>query len=279
MVLEGAPEAGRSMRTAPSTLSAYLRTQKIFSDRIAALLERIDYLRADSGEEREAIFRLRYQAYLREGAISANPSGRFTDADDESDNAYIFALYVDGELASSLRLHIASKQHPNFPSLGVFSDVLQPLLDDGKVLVDSTRFVADERLSRLHRGLPYATLRICMLAAEYFGADHLLAAVRAEHQAFYRRAFSHQLLCEPRPYPQLAKPISLMTVHFPRVAERLYRRYPFFRSSIYEQRRMFERQPRSGELSGHKSANAEEASQSRATVRPFREVDAALLTG
>ena len=238
---------------------ASLGSESGFSDRLAMLLARIDCRRADTGEDREAIFRLRYQAYLREGAISANSSGRFTDADDETDNAYIFGLYVDDELASSLRLHIASREHPKFPSLEVFPDVLQPLLDAGKVLVDSTRFVADEKLSRLHRGLPYVTLRICMLAGEYFRADHLLAAVRAEHQAFYRRAFKHQVLCEPRPYPRLAKPISLMTVHFPSAAERLYWQYPFFRSSVFEQRRMFERRQRPGAHSVHESAESQRA--------------------
>jgi N-acyl-L-homoserine lactone synthetase len=204
-------------------------------------LARIVFRRADSGKQREAIFRLRYQAYTREGAISPNSSGMFSDHYDETDNAYLFGLYIDDELASSLRLHIASKQHPNFPSLEVFPDLLQPKLDAGKVLVDSTRFVADEALSRLHRGLPYATLRLCMLAAEQFRADDLLAAVRVEHQAFYRRAFNHRLICEPRPYPQLAKPISLMTVHYPTAAGQLYRRYPFFRSTFLERRMLFER--------------------------------------
>ncbi len=37
-------------------------------------------------------------------------------------------------------------------------------------IIDSTRFVADEKLSRLHRGLPYATLRPCMLARRIFSA-------------------------------------------------------------------------------------------------------------
>jgi hypothetical protein len=260
-----------------SIVSAHPSPERNFSDRIATLLARIDCRRADTSEERESIYRLRYQAYLREGAISADPSGRFADADDEADNAYVFGLYVDGELASSLRLHVACKEYPDFPSLHVFPDVLQPFLDAGKVLVDSTRFVADEKLSRLHRGLPYATLRICMLAAEYFGADHLLAAVRAEHQAFYRRAFSHQLLCEPRPYPRLAKPISLMTVHFPSAAERLYRRYPFFRSSVFEQRRLFERGQGPRPRSGHTFADTKETSQPREPVRPFLEFDATCL--
>ena len=42
---------------------------KSLSDRVLALLERVNYRRADTAEEREAIFRLRYEAYLREGAI------------------------------------------------------------------------------------------------------------------------------------------------------------------------------------------------------------------
>jgi N-acyl-L-homoserine lactone synthetase len=240
-----------------------------FTDRVAKLLAKADYRRADSLEQREAIGRLRYQAYLREGAICANSSGTFSDPYDETDNAYLFGLYVGGELASSLRLHVASKEQPDSPSIEVFYDVLQPLLDAGKILVDSTRFVADERLSRLHRGLPYATLRLCMLAAEYFGTDHLLAAVRVEHQAFYRRAFNHRVICGPRPYPQLAKPICLMTVHFPSAADRLYRQYPFFRSSLLERQRLFDRQR-------HQAAKYEEVEQQESagpqgTARPFVE--------
>ena len=226
-----------------STFSGHADANGSFSDRLAQLLARIEFRRADSGEQREAIFRLRYQAYTREGAISPNSSGMFSDHYDETDNAYLFGLYIDDELASSLRLHVASRECLDFPSLEVFPDLLQPKLDAGKVLVDSTRFVADEALSRLHRGLPYATLRLCMLAAEHFHADDLLAAVRVEHQAFYRRAFNHRLICEPRPYPQLAKPISLMTVHYPTAAGQLYRRYPFFRSTLFERRMLFERNP------------------------------------
>jgi hypothetical protein len=218
------------------------RGQKSFSDRLAELAAKVEFRRADTDEEREAIFRLRYKAYSREGAISANSSERFTDDDDEADNAYLMGLYIDGELATSLRLHIASKQgNADCPSLHVFPDILQPLLDAGKVLVDTTRFVANERLSHLYRGLPYVTIRLCVVAGEYFGGDHLLAAVRTEHQAFYKRAFGSVVLCESRPYPQLLKPISLTTVHFPTAGDELYRRYPFYRSTIFERRKLFER--------------------------------------
>lgn len=232
----------RSAYPTRSSVSKQETAEIKYIDRLALLLARTDCRRADSPEQRQAIFRLRYQAYLREGAIEPNPSGIFTDAFDEIGNVFIFGLHVDGELAGSLRLHIGSRQYPEFPTLEVFPDVLQPELDRGKVIVDSTRFVVDENLARVHRGLPYIVLRLTMLAAEHFKADNLLAAVRPEHRAFYQRAFNHQLLCGPRPYPLLAKPICLMTLNFPTAVDDLYRRYPFFHSTVAERRQLFERE-------------------------------------
>jgi N-acyl-L-homoserine lactone synthetase len=260
-------------------------SQSSFSDSVANLLDRIDYRRADSSEAREAIFRLRYQAYMRDGTITANATGTFSDHYDDTDNAFLFGLYVDGELASSIRIHVATREHPYFPTLEVFPEYLQPQLDAGKVIVDPTRFVADERLSRIHRALPYATLRLCGMCARYFKADELLAAVRAEHQAFYRRIFQHRMVCAPRPYPLLAKPIGLMTIDYQTVAEQVHRRYPFFRSTLFERRMLFERTP---VLAGSLPANpvpANPAVESHDDKRlqdhlaPFVECDSARLAG
>jgi hypothetical protein len=73
-------------------------------------------------------------------------------------------------------------------------DFLQPQLDAAKVIGDPTRFVTDDTFSRLYRALQYATLRVAGMACGCFNADHRLAIVRREHQAFYRRTFHHQLL-------------------------------------------------------------------------------------
>jgi N-acyl-L-homoserine lactone synthetase len=260
-------------------------SQSSFSDSVAKLLDRIDYRRADSSEAREAIFRLRYQAYMRDGTITANATGTFSDHYDDTDNAYLFGLFVDGELASSIRIHVATREHPYFPTLEVFPEYLQPQLDAGKVIVDPTRFVADERLSRIHRALPYATLRLCGMCARYFKADELLAAVRAEHQAFYRRIFQHRMVCAPRPYPLLAKPIGLMTIDYQTVAEQVHRRYPFFRSTLFERRMLFERAP---VVAGSLPANpvpanpvveSQDDKEARDHLAPFVECDRALLAG
>lgn len=216
-------------------------TQNNFSDRVSQLLGRLDCRLAETPEEREAIFRLRYECYLREGAISPNASETFSDSYDDSPNARIFGLYLDDELASSIRIHVTSPEHANFPSYHVFEDLLEPELRAGRVIVDPTRFITNRALSQLNPGLPYATLRLCWLAAEHFRAEHFLVAIRTEHQAYYKRTFSHRLICDARPYPLLAKPISLMTVNVAHVAEQVYQRYPFFRSTFFERRMLFER--------------------------------------
>jgi hypothetical protein len=95
--------------------------------------------------------------------------------------------------------------------------------------------------SRRHPELCYVTTRLAWLASEYFAADLLLATVRAEHQAFYRRVFGHKLICEPRHYPSLTKPISLMALDYRLNRERVLRRYPFFRSTYFERRMLFGR--------------------------------------
>ena len=211
-------------------------------DRVQDLLQRVDYRRADTAEDRAAIFRLRYEAYLREGAISPNATGQFSDPVDDRENTWIFGVFVDGELASSIRLSVTIPGRIDIPALDVFSDVLLGDILAGKRFIDPTRFVADRAISRACPELPYVTLRLPWLALEYFHADYMLAAVRAEHQAFYKRLWGSKPVCEARPYPNLQKPISLMTLDYHAAAERVHRRHPFFRSSQFERRMLFGRE-------------------------------------
>jgi N-acyl-L-homoserine lactone synthetase len=211
------------------------------ADRVMSLLERVDYRQARTAEERDAIFRLRYHAYLKEGAIPANPAGTFADAFDQTDNAWIFGIYVDGQLASSIRLHVASRERPQLPALNVFGDLLSPEIAAGKTIIDPTRFVADRAASRRFPELCYVTTRLAWVASDYFRTSLLLATVRAEHQAFYRRTFGHRSICDPRHYPSLTKPIALMALDYATARERVMRRYPFFHSTMFERRMLFER--------------------------------------
>jgi len=212
-----------------------------FADSVLNLVEIVDYRRADTPEEREEVFRLRYEAYREEDAIEPNGARRFSDRFDELDNAYIFGVYYQGSLVSSIRLNVATPEHPQLPALNVFSDILLPEIEAGRVVVDPTRFVVDPKIARMVPKISYATVRLGWLACEYFDAYHGLATVRVEHQAFYKRLFGHELLAEPRDYPTLKKPISLMSLKFQEEKARVMRRYPFLRSTFFERRMLFER--------------------------------------
>jgi hypothetical protein len=210
-----------------------------FARNVSDLVGRIEYRRIVSFEDRQAVFRLRYECYLREGAITQNASGLFEDDFDSSPNVWIFGVYLDGILASSIRVHIATPEHPIAPALSVFGDILGARIARGETIVDPTRFVVDQELSRQYPALAYATVRMGMLAAEWAEADYALATVRTEHRAFYRRLLFMEPVGEPRIYPSLKNPINLMGVSFPLMRQRVYDRYPFMMSTRAEQESLF----------------------------------------
>jgi hypothetical protein len=201
------------------------------------LLDQVDYRLAETPEEKEEIYRLRYRAYLREGAIQPTSDQRVTDQYEDAPNAWTFGVYFQGELYSSIRVSVLTSEWRMSPSVELFGDVLHPKLDQGLVFIDSTRFVADRNFPEL----PYVTVRLGSMAGVHFNADFGLAIVRAEHQAFYRRLFLQETWCEPRLYPGLVKPVGLMAAHLPTVRERVLARYPFLRSTAFERRMLFER--------------------------------------
>jgi hypothetical protein len=211
----------------------------IFAQNVADLISRIEYRLAETDADRQAIYRLRYQCYLREGAIQPDDSGLFRDDYDAAPNVWIFGLHLDGQLVSSIRIHVASAGHPIAPALTIFPDMLGPRIERGEVVVDPTRFVVDYDQSRQHPGLAYATVRLGMLASEHADADFALATVRTEHRAFYRRLLFMDPIGEPRAYPNLKDPINLMGVSFPEMRQRVYDRYPFMMSTAAEQEQLF----------------------------------------
>ena len=208
-------------------------------ERMGDLLRRTTYRRAETDEDREAIYRLRYAAYLDEGAIKPDFSRRLTDRYDDSDNGWIIGVHVDGQLVSSMRIHVANQDYPEMVATDVFPDEVKPLIAAGKTIVDPTRFVADPGPAGAIPEMAYLTVRVGHMAAELFQADIVLATVRSEHQAFYRRVFGHTVLAPPRPYLTLTKPLSLMVLDYPAERDRILRRYPFFASTPAERAGLF----------------------------------------
>jgi hypothetical protein len=211
-----------------------------FAERVWRMLERVEYRRAESPEDKDAIYRLRYDAYMREGAIEPDPSGRFTDPFDDVSNVWIVGMFIDGELASSIRFHVAAAEDAPLPAQTVFPDILGPRLRRGQIIVDPTRFVTRLDFSRRFHEMPYLTVRPGWMAGEFFGADFILATIRSEHQGYYRRVFGHEVWSGARDYPTLKKPIACMGLDYFAMRDRVQQRYPFYKSSAAERARLFE---------------------------------------
>jgi hypothetical protein len=207
----------------------------------SGLLDRVDYRLVETAEERDRICSLRYKAYLNGGLIPSSESQRVYDPYDDAPNAWTFGIYVDGELCSSVRLHILTPEWRMSHATELFGDVLHPRLDQGEVFVDPSRLAADPEKAGRFPELPYLTVRLGYMACEYFNADTGLALVRAEHQAFYRRVFLQKTIAEPRPIPIISQEVALMACDFPTVREKVLTRFPIMRSTSVERRMLFQR--------------------------------------
>jgi hypothetical protein len=212
-----------------------------FFMRGAGIFDRVDYRLIETPEDKDELYLMRYRAYLHGGLILPSESRRVSDRYDDAPNAWTFGIHVDGELCSSVRLHVLTSEQRMSYATELFGDVLHPRLDRGEVFIDPARFVADPEQARKYPELPYVTLRLAYLACEHFNADTGLAQVRAEHQAFYRRVFLHEPITEPRSFPNVLKKVALMASDFRSLRERVLTRFPIMRSSAFERRMLFDR--------------------------------------
>jgi hypothetical protein len=74
--------------------------------RIVDPLDQVDYRLARTPAEKDEIYRLRYRAYLREGAVQPSADGRVIDQFEDAPNAWTFGVYFHGQLYSSIRVSV-----------------------------------------------------------------------------------------------------------------------------------------------------------------------------
>ena len=100
--------------------------------RSSDLLEQVDYRLAQTPEEKEEIYNLRYRAYLREGAVKESPEQRVTDQYDDLPNSWTFGVYLFGELYSSVRISVLTPEWREFCSAEAFGEILHPQARSGR---------------------------------------------------------------------------------------------------------------------------------------------------
>jgi hypothetical protein len=207
--------------------------------KLTAFSKRVTSKIAKSYLERSAIFKLRYQAYLRGELIAPNSFRRYVEPADHAANALLIGLYIDRSLIASLRLQIGTKAAPSLTSGDLFPELLQPLLQDDKLIVEMSCIATDGDLARHHFWMPYIILRTWIAAAEYFCADFIATTAEPQHQLFYQKTLGCRAHPEQRPLPYRRGPTSLLTLDFAASAERLYEKLPYLRSTPSERALLF----------------------------------------
>lgn len=214
-----------------------------FSDNIMQFLKQISYRKVTTEAERQEVFQFRYQAYMRQKGI-ADPdyvNRAFTDPEDDKSNCSLFAIYMDGELSASIRFHIGAPGLPETPSASTYPDIIQPILRDGESYIDPTRFcTARDGGPADNNSLAFATIRLICMATEHYRVDHIIAAIRGEHRAFYKRyLLMNEVVHEGRAYPYLARPLILMETRLSAVRDKVAHRSPFLQSTEEERAALF----------------------------------------
>jgi hypothetical protein len=211
-----------------------------FSDRVVRLLERVEHRVATTPAEREAAFRLRFEAYNRIGFLQRSDDDRLYDPRyDDAANAWITTTFLDGQLVGTVRVNIGTGENAILPGLQVFADVLVPRLSAGEVIAEFTRLAARPSLSGVHPELAYIVMRPAFMAAEHFDADCAVGTPRAEHIAFYRRAFGATVWRPPRDYPGLTAKLACVGADYRLARQFIELRYPFFKSDPAEREALF----------------------------------------
>lgn len=221
---------------------SHARPASQFAGTLVDILDRVEYRRVHPDDLNDPVFRLRYEAYRREDFYPFNSLGVLRDEFDEFEkypNSWNFGVYIDGMLASSLRIHHLTPECRKSPANSLFGDILAPLLDEGATFVDPTRFTVDFEASLAYPALPFLTLRLAVMATRHFNATYGLHCVRTEHGAFYKRVLSSTLMCPARRWHDVGFPMELWGTRVAEVYHKTLRRYPFFQSSPAERERLF----------------------------------------
>ena len=223
-----------------STLArAEINAPTPFVSTLLDLLDRVEYRRVPPGDQFDAVYRLRYEAYRREAFVPANDQQIVRDEFDDLPNVNCFGVYIDGNLVSSVRVHELTPDYRKSPSHSVFGDILDPILDRGVTVLDPGRFTADYEASLAFPALPFLTLRLPVIAIWHYRAKYCLSSVRPEHGAFYRRVFKSVRLGDERYYHGLTFPMVLYACDLMSIEDQFFERYPFFRSTAEERRSLF----------------------------------------
>ena len=160
----------------------------------------IECVVANTPEERERVYRLRYECYRRNDSIEPSPHHLFSDRFDAQENSFSFlARSVAGETLATVRVSVVRAD------LGWTDSPVRHLFGDHEIIHGSnpTAFVEVSRLCFAGQGRRASFVQLLTkiaTVAELFGAEWVVACPRVEHADIYQRLYGFQRLSAPRCY-------------------------------------------------------------------------------
>jgi len=151
-------------------------------------------------EERDEVYRLRHEAYRRDGAIDPQPEGRFSDYFDSLPNSVsLLARCPDREATATVRISVVR------PDLSWHEAPSRRVFDGDPALEAMAReaYVEASRLcfGPLARRDAFVKLLGHMAAlADVYETGWLVACPRVEHAHVYKSLFGFRQVAEPRQY-------------------------------------------------------------------------------
>jgi hypothetical protein len=155
---------------------------------------------ATSHDERDHVYRLRYECYHRRGAIPSSPAQRFSDLYDALPNHFSFLVSGEEEgPIGTVRISVAR------PDLGWNGSPASAVFGDHEAFQNIARgpYVEASRLCfkpQARRDVLYRLLANMTALAELHQAEWLVACPRVEHSPMYQRLFAFRPLAAPRQY-------------------------------------------------------------------------------
>ena len=141
--------------------------------------------KASGQDELEAIFRLRYESYLRKGYIPSNPDGIMLDEWDELSTTTHFVAMKSGQVIGAVRVVIDSTK--GLPMERVFPEVINQLRKRGRKVAEASTLVVAAVQSGSSRKLWVKLCRALWEEAEARRIDDLCVTVTQNHLGFYKR--------------------------------------------------------------------------------------------
>lgn len=183
--------------SASRTSDTPLRPALVAADHVLDTMDRLEYRRIVAADDLEDVGALRRQAFNARQLYHEKFDGPVIESLDFAPGSFVFGLYYDGVLVSSLRLNVVEPGcHPT-SAMAACPETINPLLEQGMTFVELSRFAIDGDAVAEVPLLPALTHRLSVMMTIHLNADYCIGLVKLKHEAYYRRMFRATRLAGP----------------------------------------------------------------------------------